>query len=263
MRQMKTEFGLLIGNQIHLYYDDPFNKRQEPLVLEKFSFENESEKGVDFIKLFNKNDFKNESYVPYINKLIGKFDARNNLKRLKRELPSETTKNKILQFLKDEFAEYGSEIIDKALSDVEINVTIKQPPSSSNTKSSITKTDKVPPWKTKEYSHDNDSKTKLLLNEIIPELESLNLNCNINEYKKSVNFQMGDYKLVLAAKSKGRCTFTVFSDNKSTEEALNDFILSEKPRSNDTGTRKSRIPLTNLDTIMKSIRGYHTKIEMN
>lgn len=263
MRQMKTEFGLLIGNQIHLYYDGPLNKRQEPLVLEKFSFENDSEKGLAFIKLFNKSNFINDLHFPYVKRLIDNFNERNNLKILKKNLPSENTKNKILQFLKDEFSEYGSEIIDKALSDIEIKITIKQPPSLGNSKSSITETNKVIPQEIKEYTSDNDLKMDRVLNEIVPALKSMNLNCNINGYKKSVNFKIGDYKLVLSAKSKERCTLTVFSDNRSTEEALNDFILTEKPRSNETGNRKARIPLTNMDKILNSIRGYHSKIQMN
>ena len=124
MRQVKADFGLLVGKQIWMYYDGSLNPQQEPLLLDKISFDKKSNKGTRFVKIFNKNDFLNNNYESYLIKLIEQFKAKRNINKLKEILSADKTRRKIYQFLKEEYAEYGSDVVDEALKDLIIELSV-------------------------------------------------------------------------------------------------------------------------------------------
>jgi len=120
MLQAQSDFGLLIGSSIRLFYNGKGNPQRRPLLLDRIPFESNSEKGLRFVSIFNRNDFFKSAYKPHITELIDKFTAERNIKKLKEILLQKNTKAKILDFLKDEYSEYGSDVIDGALSDLKI-----------------------------------------------------------------------------------------------------------------------------------------------
>jgi hypothetical protein len=126
MRQMKADFGLLIGNEIRIYYDGILNPHQEPLLLDKITFESKSEKGNRFIAIFNKEDFLKNKYEYFLHALIDQYKAKRNIKKLRQNLVTKETKNKIFRFLKNEYSDYGSVIIDEALKALKIELTLEQ-----------------------------------------------------------------------------------------------------------------------------------------
>ena len=70
MRQLKADFGLLIGSEIRIYYDGRMNPYSEPLPLERIYFERLSVKGQKFVELFSKSDFLEKRYVSYLEKKL-------------------------------------------------------------------------------------------------------------------------------------------------------------------------------------------------
>lgn len=56
MRQLKIDIGLLIGNKIKIFYDEPEN-RLDPILLSEIEFNEDSSKGVEFVELFDKSAF--------------------------------------------------------------------------------------------------------------------------------------------------------------------------------------------------------------
>jgi len=133
MRQVKSAFGLLIGNKIRMYYDGELNPQQEPLLLDEISFNKSSKSGRRFVAIFEKDSFINRNYESYLNQLIEKFKAKRNIKKLKTILSTEDTKTKIIDYLKKEFTDYGSDIVDEALNDLIVTLSFKgsvtkQPP---------------------------------------------------------------------------------------------------------------------------------------
>lgn len=122
MRQMKADFGLLIGRQIRMYYDGFRNPQQNPLLLDRISFDKTSNKGVRFVEIFRKNSFTNNGYDLYLEEMIDQFKAKSSLKKLKDIIITNDTKTKILEFLQQEFEDYGSEIVSKALENLNVNL---------------------------------------------------------------------------------------------------------------------------------------------
>jgi len=126
MLQLKAKFGLVIGDGIKLFYDGPEkdNIIDDPLLLKEVAFQPSSEDGIDFVSNFNKTVLLSQSYKPYIANLIEKVRAKRNINQLKEDLLSSATVERIVDFLRKEYREFGSDIVDEALSSITINLCI-------------------------------------------------------------------------------------------------------------------------------------------
>ncbi|GAA4355025.1 GIY-YIG nuclease family protein [Kangiella marina] len=100
-----------------------------------------------------------------------------------------------------------------------------------------------------------------LYTEVIPKLDELSVEYNVSKSGKYISFKLGHYKLRLSGRTAGRYTLTIWSKIKSTEEALSDFEYSQELSANgvDDSSRRARIPMSNLSSIIGSIRQYVQK----
>ncbi|MDY0096242.1 MAG: type I restriction enzyme HsdR N-terminal domain-containing protein [Candidatus Vecturithrix sp.] len=126
MRQMKADFGFLIGNQIRIYYDGNLNPQADPLLIDKIPFLKDETAGVSFAELFEKSNFQSESYLPILERKIRKFNTKKESQKLRSILLSEDTRLKIQEFLEKEFADYDSDIFASVMS--EINILLESRP---------------------------------------------------------------------------------------------------------------------------------------
>ena len=101
-----------------------------------------------------------------------------------------------------------------------------------------------------------------IYSEVVPELEDLGIECKITKSEKGVRFRIGDYKLHIGGKTGGRYTLTIWSNNKTTENALSDFEGSQELSAHGTedSSRRARIPMAKLETIIRSIRQLNKKM---
>ena len=54
---MKAEFGLLVGEEIRIFYDGSLNPlKTEPILLDKVPFDKDSKAGWDFVEIFSKDN---------------------------------------------------------------------------------------------------------------------------------------------------------------------------------------------------------------
>lgn len=126
MRQMKADFGFLIGNQMRIYYDGNLNPQVDPLLIDKIPFLKDEKAGVSFVEFFEKSNFQSESFLPILERKIRKFNIKKESQKLKSILLSEETRTRILAFLEKEFADYDSDIFASVMS--EINISLEGKP---------------------------------------------------------------------------------------------------------------------------------------
>ena len=123
MRQLKTEFGLAIGNTIRFFYDGDLYPQSEPVLLDVIEFHKESKKGQEFVSNINKDSMTNQNHTQYLKKLIRKVKGERDIIKLMQELESKEIKERILIFLKSEFKDkYGSEIVESALDSLDLQI---------------------------------------------------------------------------------------------------------------------------------------------
>lgn len=120
MRQMKADFGFLVGNQIRIYYDGILNPQADPLLIDKIPFLKDEKPGVIFAEFFEKRNFQSEAYLPILERKIKKFNTKKESQKLKSILLSDDTKVKIQKFLENEFADYDSDIFASVMSEINI-----------------------------------------------------------------------------------------------------------------------------------------------
>lgn len=125
MRQMKSDFGFLIGSELRVYYDGTSNQQPDPLLLEKIPFSRNSEGGIEFINNFAKESFIDKKYVQYLETKIRRFNRKKEINNLLELLTSEDVRHKIVSFLRKEFADFGDDTFSEVMKRVSISVAKK------------------------------------------------------------------------------------------------------------------------------------------
>jgi hypothetical protein len=125
MRQLKAEFGLAIGGTIRFFYDGPLYSQKEPVLLCDIVFDEDSTNGQEFVSNINSESVAQRKHLPYLNKLINKVKEKRSISKLRRVLLTKETKDNILAYLRAEFIDYGSEIVEGALNSIDIQLNRK------------------------------------------------------------------------------------------------------------------------------------------
>lgn len=135
MRQLKLEYGILIGQGIQIFYDGNLAEQEDPVLLETIRFEKNSEKGENFVQLFSKENFKTELLKEFTLNALKKINRKEEFKKLKNKILSDNYKDKLNELIKQDFiSEYDGELIDSVLTELRIEIIEKNMPiNNSNT----------------------------------------------------------------------------------------------------------------------------------
>ncbi len=97
MRQLKLEYGILIGQTIQIFYDGNLIKQETPILLETIKFTKNNEKGLKFIELFGKENFNQESLTTFTLNELKKINRREEHKILIQNILDKIYQEKILK----------------------------------------------------------------------------------------------------------------------------------------------------------------------
>lgn len=126
MRQLKLDYGILIGKEIQVFYDGNLYKADIPLMIEKIPFIKDNEKGEIFVELFNKSNFNFENLDKFTQKKLDQIDKRKQSTKLKKLILSEEFKGNVIAILKEKLLnDYDSEILDKVFEELEVEISDK------------------------------------------------------------------------------------------------------------------------------------------
>lgn len=97
-----------------------------------------------------------------------------------------------------------------------------------------------------------------IYSEVVPELERMNIDHKISKDERAVRFRMGDYRLRISGKTGGRYTLTIWSDNKTTDDALKDFSGAQEleAHAKEDSSRRARISMAKLEDIVDSLKNF-------
>lgn len=128
MRQLRLQYGVLIGQVIQIFYDGDLTEYDEPVLLETIEFEKDSQKGKKFVELFSKNNFSYDALNTFTQNSLNKINRKNEQKILSQIILSPDYETKVLELIKLDFLnKYDGEIIDNVLQNLSINITTKNP----------------------------------------------------------------------------------------------------------------------------------------
>lgn len=126
MRQTKADFGILIGNEIHVYYDGVLSPNADPILLSKISFKSDSEEGINFVELFNRNSFIARTYESYLKTHIDELARKRRIGEVRNRLQSDETSQKMLKSLQDEFRDIETQVLMEAMKGLTIKISYQE-----------------------------------------------------------------------------------------------------------------------------------------
>lgn len=128
MRQLKLDYGVLIGQAIQIFYDGNLSKQDAPILLETIKFTKDNEKGLKFVELFFKENFNQDSLREFTINVLKKINRRKEHSKLTIKLLSESYQEKLSELIKQDFLdEYDGELIESVLDDLKIEIKAKNP----------------------------------------------------------------------------------------------------------------------------------------
>ena len=128
MRQLKLDYGILIGQAIQIFYDGNLAKQEDPILLETIKFTKDNEKGLKFVELFSKENFNQESLKEFTLNGLKKLNRKEEHKELTKKLLDESYQEKLSELIKQDFLdEYDGELIESVLENLKVEIKAKNP----------------------------------------------------------------------------------------------------------------------------------------
>lgn len=126
MRQLKLEYGILIGQSIQLFYDGILSNQENPILLETIKFDRDNAQGIEFINLFNKTNFNESDLEKFTLKAIKRIDKKKDFKTLTQKIISEEFDKTVSSLIKQHFInDYDGELLDAVLKNISIELIDK------------------------------------------------------------------------------------------------------------------------------------------
>ena len=126
MRQLRLEYGILIGQGIQIFYDGNLANQDEPILLETIKFTKDDEKGLKFVELFAKESFNQESLRAFTLDGLKKINRKEEHENLIEKILSESYQENISELIKQDFLnEYDGELIESVLKELKIEIKKK------------------------------------------------------------------------------------------------------------------------------------------
>ncbi|MEH1009537.1 type I restriction enzyme HsdR N-terminal domain-containing protein [Winogradskyella sp. ECml5-4] len=126
MRQLKLEYGILIGQGIQIFYDGNLINQDDPILLETIQFKADNEKGEKFVELFSKESYSTELLKSFTLNSLKKINRKEDHKKLTEKILSENYQEKISELIKQDFlSEYDGELIESVLKELKIEIKNK------------------------------------------------------------------------------------------------------------------------------------------
>lgn len=122
MKILKLDFGILIGQKIQLFYDDP-NDKEEPFLVFETPFIEDSEEAYNFINLLRKENFSIEKLDAFCKEKLQQIEEDKKVDDIIKELEEEDGEMILSDLLKGYLAsKYTESIADKIIDNVVITV---------------------------------------------------------------------------------------------------------------------------------------------
>jgi hypothetical protein len=126
MRQLKLEYGILIGQGIQIFYDGNLINQDDPILLETIQFTADNEKGQKFVELFSKENYSTELLNSFTLSSLKKISQKEDYKKLTEKILSVNYQEKISELIKQDcLSEYDGELIESVLKELKIEIKNK------------------------------------------------------------------------------------------------------------------------------------------
>lgn len=122
MKILKLDFGILIGQKIQLFYDDP-NDKEEPFLVFETAFIEDSEEAYALINLLKKENFSIETLDAFCKEKLQQIEEDKKVDDIIKELEEEDGEMILSELLKGYLvSKYTESIADKIIDNIVISI---------------------------------------------------------------------------------------------------------------------------------------------
>jgi hypothetical protein len=192
MLQLKMKFGLFIGENIQLFYDDP-NDNKHPIKLSEIEFTENNEEGLKLIEIIKRDSFDEEKLIEYCNQKLTQIEENKSINDLIDFFTSAQGNEYVLQLVSDDLKEkHSSKIIEELQSKIAIKISDKSSFPKIENLYNLTKNVKEIQFK-RSFTNLNENHSKLPIGKYVREtLNELIINNLINS-DEIAKLQREDY----------------------------------------------------------------------
>ena len=123
MRMLKSEFGLLIGSNIKIYYDGALSDSEAPVLLSQFQFDESSEDGISFIRVFSKDTYSENQLKLFTEGALANIQTKKDYEKILNLVTSHQYIDKVKELIESDLKNnFNDQTISKALSNISINI---------------------------------------------------------------------------------------------------------------------------------------------
>lgn len=197
MRQLKLQYGILIGQVIQVFYDGDLTNHEDPVLLETIDFSMENIKGHKFVELFSKENFSDDLLQSFTLNSLKKINRKEDQKTLFQKITSTAYKAEILELIKQDFLnKYDAELIENVLKDISIDITSKNQKEIEKPKFQTYTTEKKEHTGTRDKTKYiiNGTGSRLAKNRFVLELVRIYLKEKPTSYAKLKNIFLDEYQ---------------------------------------------------------------------
>lgn len=124
MRQLRLQYGVLIGQVIQIFYDGDLTEHDDPVLLETIEFNKDNIKGQKFVELFSKENYSKDLLESFTLNSLKKINRKSEQKKLHQKILSSDYQSTIIELIKQDFLnKYDAELIDNVLKEISINIS--------------------------------------------------------------------------------------------------------------------------------------------
>ncbi|TRX65910.1 type I restriction enzyme HsdR N-terminal domain-containing protein [Carboxylicivirga sp. M1479] len=125
MRLLKLDYGIFIGDNLEIYYDEPTGT-DEPIKVFEIDFHENNENGNVFLELITKDNFSKDVLKEFCNDRLEQITDKKIALTLLDELKSDDGVSKILSYLIEDLSnDYNENIVKSVLENLSIKVDSK------------------------------------------------------------------------------------------------------------------------------------------
>jgi hypothetical protein len=192
MLQLKMKFGLFIGENIQLFYDDP-NDNKHPIKLSEIEFTENNDEGLKLIEIIKRDTFDEKKLIEYCNEKLTHIQENKSITDLIDFFTSTQGNEYVLKLISDDLKEkHSTKIIEELKNKIAIKISDKSSLPKIENLDNLTKNVKEIQFK-RSFANLNENNSKLPIGKYVREtLNELIIN-NLISSDEIEKLQREDY----------------------------------------------------------------------
>lgn len=127
MRMLKMPVGILIGDRIKIFTEQPASRANEIQLVEEIPLKRSSDKGAKFVETFKKSENTSNSIESYLQNALEKYSKEQKIKEIEFRVNQQGFSDEIIELVREKLSEvYDFDLVEKVLENYDFELKAKK-----------------------------------------------------------------------------------------------------------------------------------------